>query len=192
MPENVEVMVAHAELFAVTDRTSEAIQMLEKAQKAAPDRTPIRIALVDLHLRAGDGETAHALARKIVLDERTSFPATVALARTELAVGRREDAVNTLTAAARMKSPTVTAEDRFRLGMLQIDAKDIAGARASLERAIEENARFLPAYEAARRRSRSRERRADAALAVAAKLDASLPDNALGDVPRWRCVRGER
>ena len=143
-PEESRAMIGLANIYERRNHVQETVSWLEKA--VAFDNTNIStvIRLFNHYMSMGRIDTA----REMILGFNEEQPDNLAIlegvARSELAVGQYEKAARALRKifSIENKSPSrLTA-----VAALQMEAKDLEGARLSLKTAIKVDERFVPAY----------------------------------------------
>jgi putative PEP-CTERM system TPR-repeat lipoprotein len=134
---NVPAMLALAQLAEREGRADKTVNWLQRAAEAKPADVDPPLRLVAHYTRIRDFARALATARDV--DQR--FPANRAvletLGRTELAAGQASSAVHTFRRLA--GSVGETPEVLGLIAGAQIAARDIAGAKATLQSALEKD-----------------------------------------------------
>jgi hypothetical protein len=112
-------------------RFAEAAALLQRATAVTPDEVPPWLALLEVHLTAGDWPAAEAAARSILLRQPGHADALRALGYALMRLDRNREAVDALQASmeARPDSGTQALLDRVRKGLR--DEKGMAGQNVS-------------------------------------------------------------
>lgn len=141
---NTEAMYEKAALAERDGRADEALRWLQKAYDTAGAKDlKTSLALVDLHMRQRRQPAALKVASELSSNLPDSLPVLLALARVQLAGDDVAAARTTLTAATRVAAfnPALQTE----IAMLQLAARNLAGAAYSLDKALTQAPGFLPA-----------------------------------------------
>lgn len=141
---NTEAMVELAALAERVGRKDEALRWLGKGTDVAgaSDLRP-GLALVDAHQRAGRKAEALKVAQQLAALAPESLPVLLALARTQLATGDSAAARTSLGHATRLAG--FNAGVQVELALLQLAARNVAGAAYSLDKALSDKPDHLPA-----------------------------------------------
>ncbi|HSW07578.1 XrtA/PEP-CTERM system TPR-repeat protein PrsT [Aquabacterium sp.] len=141
---NSEVMFAQAELTQRIGKSTDTLRWLQKAYDVAGAKDMrSSLALVELHLREGRRADALKIVQEVSANVPDNLAVMLAMARVQLANVDFAGARGTLTSATRLANfdPAVQVE----VGMLQLAARDLAGASYSVGKALASRAEFLPA-----------------------------------------------
>lgn len=141
---SIDAMYDMAVLMERRGQLAEAQRWLEKAVDLSSQReTRANFALVELHLRSGRPGPALDAAKRLLAKRPEDVGALIAYARAQLANGDTAGARTSLTNASRRAD--YDAPTQHNIAVLQISAKDLAGAAYSLEKALTGKPDFLPA-----------------------------------------------
>ncbi len=175
--DDTRAMLALADIALRRERPGAAIGWLERVHAQDPDAVGAALQLVDLYLQAKRLDAARERVAALAGRHPDSVAVRIAQGRVELAAGRQERA----SALFREATQQETGSERlFRLVRYQLAGGDVDGARASVEKILDADPGYLPAWEVAVELD-LRDGRADAALATATRLRELRPDAALGD-----------
>lgn len=174
---NLQAMMALAELAAASNREKDHIAWLNKAANAHPDAIPPRAALVKHHL--GKKETARALA--IANEVANSYPDSPAalnlLGATQMDAGKPSDAIITFTQLTK-KAPD-SPDALLRLALAQVAHKQPAAARSTLKKALQLKPGHLQSLDALLRLELA-EKHPEAALQIARQIQLQHPQSPRG------------
>ncbi len=174
---NVQAMLALADLAAAGKREIDAVAWLEKAVKADPKYLPAYNALALHYLGAKENAKALALASQATNANPDSLVALNLLGATQLATGKKDAAIDTYT---RLTHQAPQSPEAYRLlAIAQTADKQIGAARDSLKTALKLKLDFLPAQESLIRLELA-DNKPDAALAIARQIQSQLPKSPLG------------
>ena len=143
-PKSVEAMY---EMFVLSERqgrTTDALRWLEKTVGSA-DRKELQygIALAEFHLRNGHPAPALEAIKAISAKAPDDIATLLTYAKVQLAVGNIPRAKNALTSATR--AAEFSPEAQVQIALLQLAARDVAGAAHNLGKALSNDPEFLPA-----------------------------------------------
>lgn len=143
---NAEAMLALANLAAWQHKDAEYVDWLIKATKANENNIKAKQLLIDYYLQNNQAAKAYGLADAMVSAHRDSPDALMLLARVQLAMGEKDNALSSFTKLTTLqpKNPDVF----HRQGLLYADAQRWQPARAALNKALELAPNFQPAAEA--------------------------------------------
>ncbi|MEJ2565536.1 MAG: PEP-CTERM system TPR-repeat protein PrsT [Gammaproteobacteria bacterium] len=132
---NVQAMLALAELAASQQQEQEYGDWLEKAAEAQPDAIVPRLKLADYYLAKKDKARALRNAREMIAVHPDNLDALRLLGATQLAFGDNDDALRTYARLVEKapNNPLVYVN----LASAQLAAKKMGEARASLNKALE-------------------------------------------------------
>ena len=141
---NPEILIEQAVLAERQGQGTEAQRWLEKAANAESSKeVRALLALADLNLRLHKPAPALDAAKRAAAKRPDDINVLIPLATTYLINGNAADARNTLTSATRLAE--YNAQLLTRIASLQLSAKDVSGARYSLDKALSGKADYLPA-----------------------------------------------
>lgn len=178
-PKNVKAMRALAEVFIRQKDTDAAIKLLQEIGVLDPDATEHQVRLVDLYLRQKENDLALNLARDLEIVHPTKIPVLKALGRALLAVNKYQEAAERYQRAAEITLPE--PEKLRRIARLQEKARDYAGARNTLRKAIGLKPGYLP-VQVALIRLEERTSNFDSAMEIARMLRRDHPNFRVGDI----------
>ncbi len=177
-PEESRAMIDLASIAEDEGRIADAILLLKRARSREPFNTALQRRLIDLYMRQRSFRKAIDLAK--ALEEQTPNDIAVLeiLGRAELAAGEPEAAAQTFRRLASRVAGD--AEGLYRAARLQISARDVDGARASLRQAIERAPKAV-AYQAAMAEIEVLSGNFKKALAIARKIRKKYKNSPVGD-----------
>lgn len=177
-PGNVEAHLAYAEFQRLGGASpAEVLSSLKAAEKALPTSLPVKLALVQHHLRNREFPAALTVAQAVVAANPRDAGALRALAQAQVASGEQRQAIGTLEKLAGMmpNSPAPLVQ----IAELQRASQDLASADQTLRRALS----IQPdSAEIQRRLADVTSARGDhaGALSVAASMQRKQPNAAAG------------
>ena len=178
---DTDAMIELSRLAEAENSLLDATRWLERARLVDPDLVPPQAHLIDLYVQAGDPEAAafvgHELLERFPSDTRI----VAATAGAELAAGEYAEAASLLRTAS--EGGRASPEDVTQLAVLQLRARDVDGARASLERALQAEPSLVQAH-VMMVEVEVRSGRFDDALRRAEQLRTALPSSFIGDMAR--------
>ncbi|MHB1231455.1 MAG: XrtA/PEP-CTERM system TPR-repeat protein PrsT [Burkholderiales bacterium] len=174
---NVQAMMALAELAAVQKQDQEYVRWLERARKAQPNAILPRVKLTEYYLAKKDKVKALNVAHETLTAYPDSPEAFVLLGTTQLAVGDKADALKTFTQLVE-KAPSAPAS-YLQLALAQSAVKKLTAARASLNKALELQPDFRRAQELLIRLDMAENKGSDA-LKIARQIQAQQPTSPVG------------
>lgn len=132
---NLQAMLALAELAARNGQNKEVLDWLDRANKAHPTAAPVKVGLVNYYLRAGDAKKAVEVAQ----DANSAIPDNPdllkLLGRAQFAARDSAGAVSTYTKLARLQPRSPEAQ--FLLANAQNIAGDLPAAEMTLKRVLD-------------------------------------------------------
>lgn len=176
---NVQAMLGQADLARRQNKPADVVSWLERAIAASPKASMPRLLLVDHLIERREGAKALVAARDMAQALPGNLSAQDALARAQLAAGEPASAATTYRQIINQVPNSGLAY--HRLAGALVASKDEAGARRALQRAVEVDSAYLPAYQelvAFDMRSGGN----DAALKTANELRQRQPGQAIGDL----------
>lgn len=174
---NLNAMLALADLAAAARQEQEVLSWLEKAVKAHPDVLAPRQRLIQHYLGKKDNRKALSSAKEAASAIQDSAEAIHLLGVTQAQAGDMKGAIETFT---RLTEKARNSPDAYlRLAMAQAADKQLAPARASLERALQIEPRHVRSQDALLRLELA-ENKLDAALRIARQIQAQSPKSPLG------------
>ena len=174
---NVQVLMALAELAAVQKRDQEYVHWLEKAIEAQPNAIIPRVKLTEYYLAKKNTVQALSVAHEALAAYPNSPEAFVLLGTTQLSAGNKDDALKTFTKLVE-KTPSAPIA-YLQLALAQSAVKKLAAARASLNKALELQPDFQQAQEFLMRLDIA-ENKEDDALKIARQIQTQQPMSPLG------------
>jgi putative PEP-CTERM system TPR-repeat lipoprotein len=177
-PRSVPALMGLADI-AITQRDRpKAVRLLERTIITDPtNRKPFK-QLVELHLSFDDVNNATRAAEQLLENHYGSMDAFEMLARTQVAAGRRDDAMLSFRHAK--QAAGFSGQDLLRIARSQVQIEDYAGARSTLLKAI--NSDLLEGAYAALVRLDLLLGSRDAATTRALELSEKMPGSALGHI----------
>ncbi|MDP1863294.1 MAG: PEP-CTERM system TPR-repeat protein PrsT [Thiobacillus sp.] len=174
---NLQAMMALADLAGAQKNESDAVNWLEKAAKADPKAITPRTSLARYYLDKKDNQKALALANEIVAQHPDSLEALNLLGATQMGMGNLAESIATFTRMARIapQSPAPL----LNLGLAQFANKQFNAARTTLQKAIQLKPDFLQALDAMIRLELA-DNKPDAALKIARQMQAQQPKSFVG------------
>jgi putative PEP-CTERM system TPR-repeat lipoprotein len=176
---NSGAMLAMAQLAERENRPDDVVAWLQRAAEADPKSSAPRLRLIAHYSRLREFDKALSVARELAQSDPSNPNVLEALGRTELAAGEAASAVHTfrrLSAAA--------GNPPAALGLIasaQIAARDVAGAKATLNEALEKDPSNVQ-VKIILIEIETREGDAAAALSMATELRNSHPELAAADM----------
>lgn len=141
---NTEAMGLNALLAERRGQSTDAQRWLEKATDlSGPKETRWGLALADYHLRRGQAAAALDSVKKVSGKAPDDLAVLLTYARAQLANGDLPGAKSNLTAATRVAA--FNPQPQVEIALLQIAAKNDAGAAYSLDKALSTLPDYLPA-----------------------------------------------
>ena len=176
-PENVRTMMELARIAEQEGDPDEAIRWLEKARSIDARALSAVLYLVEVYLRTGNPQTALAVAKEAETWAPENLEVLNALARCQLAVGKRGIAQVIYRRMAELVE--FKTEQLYRIAGYQLAADFGSDAIWTLQKAVQGNPDYLPA-EAALTNALLRYGNMEKALEHANELRAKYPDRAIG------------
>jgi putative PEP-CTERM system TPR-repeat lipoprotein len=175
IPDQVRALALMAEVAARKGEPTEVERWLQEARRADPASLQPRLALLRIVLGRGDESQASQLIAEIEKAAPASAPAQAAIGDVFLETRHFDDALVRYRDAARIDGKL--PQPHYGMARVQAAQKDIAAARASLNRALALVPGWAPAAEALARLEAG-SGNFDAALRIAADLKRRSPDAA--------------
>jgi putative PEP-CTERM system TPR-repeat lipoprotein len=178
-PKHLGAMMALAGMAMREKRDQDVVSWLQKAGEANPKSVAPRLQLIRFYGRSRQFRKALSVARELKQNRPDDPRVLEALGRTEMAAGEPISAVATFQRLA-----DLTPKSARVLGLqagAQLGAKDQAGARETLRRAIEVDASYAPAY-VGLAELEMRDQRFDDAMKVAEQARSKHPKSSVGDM----------
>jgi putative PEP-CTERM system TPR-repeat lipoprotein len=177
-PKNEQVLLAYAELLALTGQPSDVVKAaIDRAIVADPASVPARLALINYSERRGDAKAALAAAQSAQAALPNDAQILEAVGVTQLAAGETNQALETFQRLVQVKPQQPTP--LLRLADAQIRAKDYPGTIETLRKALALQP-DLPQAWIGLAKTFVVSGRPDDAIAEARKLQKERPDRALG------------
>jgi putative PEP-CTERM system TPR-repeat lipoprotein len=176
-PDNLQAMLALAELALLNKREKDYVSWLEKAVKAHPQETQPRALLSRYYLSKNDNNRAMALAKEALKSHPDDPQALNLLGATQLASKDAKSGVETYKQLVQ-KTPK-SADAHLRLGLAEAAANNLGAARDSLNTALKLKPDLVAAMDVLIRLE-MQEKKPEAALQWAKKIQTSLPKSPLG------------
>lgn len=174
---NLNAMMALAELAALQNQEKDYFDWLEKAAKANPTAIPPRAALVRYHLAKNAPQKALAVANEAVTANPDNPAALNLLGSVQLAANDKISATSTFT---RLSQKADQSPDAFlNLARAQIAEKKLSAARTSLQHALKLKPDHLQSQDTLIKLELE-ENRLDAALQIARQIQAQHPQSPVG------------
>lgn len=174
---NVQAMVAMADMAAITRQEKEYITWLEKAIQLEPKAIPARKRLIDYYLGRKEYDKALAQAKEAAKQSPENPQALNLLGATQLVMNNKKAAVSTYQNIVE-KVPN-SAGAYLRLARAQLEAKDTTAARANLQKALELKPDYTKAWDALIGMELA-DGKPGVAIAAARKIQALFPKSPLG------------
>ena len=184
---DLQAMLALAQLAAILRDTRESVAWLEKAARAHPTAIRPRQLLVTYLIGAKQPQKALAYAREAADANPEAADALDLLGVAQEAAGERANAMSTYTRLTE-KYPQ-RAEAWYRLAMLQSEAEQRSAARSSLMKALAADPNHMPAFDALLE-VEAKAGNLNRALELARGLQAKQPRNAHGWVREGDLLSG--
>lgn len=177
-PKNEAILLAQAELLAMTEETSQkAKAVIAQAIATHPTSVRARLALIGLEERQKDSKSALIAAQESIAAIPNDPKLTEALGSTQLVAGQTNQAVETFRKLVQLLPQNPLA--LLRLAEAQIAVKDYNGAIESEKKALALKPNF-PAALVSLTKTYLMSGRPEAAIAEARKLQKEQPDKAAG------------
>jgi putative PEP-CTERM system TPR-repeat lipoprotein len=177
-PKHAQALLALAELSARTGGAKEEVaRRIAEAVAANPTMPGARLMQVNHLLATGDSAGALGAAQAAAVALPDNADMLDAVGRAQLASGDHQQALSSFRRLAALRPTQPLAQ--VRLAEAQIAAADLAGAERSLARALELDAKLLPALRL-RAQVALAQRRSDDALRHARAIQALAPGAASG------------
>jgi len=174
---NLNAMMALAELAALQNQEKDYFDWLEKAAKANPTAIPPRAALVRYHLAKNAPQKALAVANEAVTANPDNPAALNLLGRVQLATNDKSSATSTFT---RLSQKADQSPDAFlNLARAQIAEKKWSAARTSLQHALKLKPDHLQSQDTLIKLELE-ENKPDAALQIARQIQVQHPQSPVG------------
>jgi putative PEP-CTERM system TPR-repeat lipoprotein len=174
---NLQAMMALAELAGLGQREKDYISWLEKAIKSHPESIPPRAALASHYMAKNEPKKALAVANEAVNANPDNPAALNLLGTLQLSVNEKSAAITTFTNLTK-KAPQ--SPDAFRqLALAQIADNKLKEARSSLQKALQLQPSHLQSQDALLRLDMA-ENKPEAALRIARQIQAQHPESPLG------------
>lgn len=175
--DNLQAMMALAELAAVNKREGESLAWLNKAAKTHPDAVSPRAALVKHHLKKKETARALALASEFANSRPDNPEALNLLGATQMDAGKPSDAAITFTQLTK-KAPD-SPDALLRLALAQVAHKQPAAGRSSLKKALQLKPNHLQSLDALLNLELA-EKHPEAALQIARQIQLQHPQSPRG------------
>ena len=131
---NVDAMLETARLFSARGQLDESQRWLQKADDNSGLRLQAGLQMLDFQLARGRIDLAKEALKRLQTKAPEALIVLLAQARVQLAAGERNEARSTLTRATTMVSYDPAA--LTRIGELQLQADNVAGAAHALDKAL--------------------------------------------------------
>jgi putative PEP-CTERM system TPR-repeat lipoprotein len=175
--QNLQAMMALAELAAMRNQEKEYVNWLEKAAKAHPTAIPPRAGLARHLLARKDFQKALAIANETLSANPDSPAALDLLGSVQLATGDTPGAISTFAKLTQQAAQSPDAH--LRLATAQIADNKMAAARATLHKALKLKPDHDPSLDAMIRLEMN-DNKPEQALQIARQLQAGRPQSPLG------------
>ncbi|WP_413437533.1 XrtA/PEP-CTERM system TPR-repeat protein PrsT [Sulfuriferula sp. GW1] len=174
---NLQAMMALAELASINKQEKEYVDWLEKAAKAHPEAIPPRALLVQYYLAKKEPQKALALAKEVSNANPDNPEALNLLGTTQLATNDITSAITTFT---KLTTKAEQSPDAYlRLALAQIANKNMTDARATLQKALQLKPDHLQTLDTLLRLNVT-ENKLDAALQIARQIQTLHPESPVG------------
>lgn len=174
---NVQVMLALADLASTIKNEKGYISWLEKASKAQPASLQAQDRLIRFYLAKKDDKKALVIAKQAFSTNPHKPEALSMLGSTQVATGDLKGAIDSFT---RLTEKAKDSPDAYlQLGMTQIINKQLVDARASLKRALQIKPGHIQSLDALLRLELI-ENKPDAALRIARHIQTETPTSPMG------------
>jgi putative PEP-CTERM system TPR-repeat lipoprotein len=174
---NIQAMMALADLAAFEKKESDYVSWLEKAVKADPKAIKPRAALTRYYLAKKENQKALTLANEAVNNNPGSLDALNLLGATQMATGDKAASITTFTRMTQ-KAPQ-SPGNLLKLALAQIANKQIGKARVNLQQAIHLKPDFLQAQDTLMQLELE-DNKPDAALQIARQIQIQQPKSPIG------------
>lgn len=176
-PKHLQAMLALADL-SLRDKDEKAyVSWLDKAMQAHPQALQPRVAMTRYLLVKGEKARALTSARDAVNANPDSLEALNLLGTTQLAADDKAGAIITFTQLTNKAGQSPDAY--LRLGVAQMENKNLADARASLQKALQLDPSHLQSQDALLRLDLA-ENKSEAALQIARQIQTQQPNSPFG------------
>jgi cellulose synthase operon protein C len=177
-PRNEQLLLASAEMLAIAGASAEQVKAeLDKAIAANPSSVRARLALVNFHARRHDGKAALAAAQSGLSALPNDPQLTQALASSQLAVGDKNQAVDTLRRLVELQPQNPSA--LLHLAEAQVAVKDYSAAIVSERKALALKPDLAAAWTALAKTYLA-SGKPEPAIAEARKVQKEKPDKSFG------------
>ena len=174
---NLQAMMALAELSRINGAEKSQVDWLEKAVKTHPDAMTPRTALVRHFLGKNESKKALVIANEAVSENPENLDALALLGSVQLAVNDKSNAITTFT---KLSKKADQSPDAFlRLALAQIENQEFSAARKTLHEALKLDPNHLQSQDALLQIDLA-ENKLDAAIKIARQIQAQKPASVLG------------
>lgn len=177
-PESREAMAGMAKLAELQNDMHTASQWLEKLWLKHPDALPEIFQLIKIYLRTDQGDKALRTAEQLQDKHQRDFGVLMALLDTQLYLGKRSDAIETINKRLRYTVDFNVAQ-LVQLAKVQIRVEDSQGAHSTLSRCLLQQPDYIPA-KTELIKLETQLRNYQLALTLVEEVIAAQPDSALG------------
>lgn len=177
-PESFEALSGLAQIAEFKGELSDAALLLEKLWVHHPDTVNDILHLIDIYLKLDKEDRAIEVARTLREKHNKNFTVLLALINTQISIGKRSQALDTLNHALRY-SVDYSVPELWQLAQKQIQIEDTNGAYGTLSKCLLQNPDYVPA-KVELIKLETQLRNYDKALALAGEIIQSLPDSPLG------------
>jgi putative PEP-CTERM system TPR-repeat lipoprotein len=186
---NVQAMMGLARVAAVTAQEPEYVAWLEKAAKVEPSGVGPRVALANYYLQKNDVQKALTTAREAQTADPNSPLALDLLGAAQLMAGEKQNAVVTYRSLAKIVPKNSVVH--YRLATAEVAAQSIDSAKASLNKALALNPRYLDA-EILLAAVELAAGRHEEALTIAKQIQKQQPESAAGFVLQGEILMAQK
>ncbi|MFZ0692567.1 MAG: XrtA/PEP-CTERM system TPR-repeat protein PrsT [Alphaproteobacteria bacterium] len=141
-PNNLDLIMARAELERAEHATAAEIQWLERAREAAPAAPAPRFALAKLYLANNDVAKAIAVATELTKIDESEPKAIAILGHAQLANKEFQNAITSFQKLAAVTQDSAGAQ--FQLVRAYLAASDLENANLTLRKAVDQHPDDLP------------------------------------------------
>lgn len=174
---NLQAMMALAELAGLNKEEKDYIGWLEKAVKSHPEAIPPRAALLSHYMAKNEPRKALAVANEAVNANPDNPSALNLLGSFQLSTNDKAGAITTFTNLA--KKVPGSPDASLRLALAQIENNNLKDARASLQKALQLKPDHSQSQDALLRLNMT-ENKPEAALQIARQIQVQQPKSPLG------------
>ena len=177
-PDSRQALAGLAQVAEMRGDLESAALWLEKLWAKHPDVLMEVLRLIELYDKLGQEEKALSVAQRLRDKYTKNFDVLMALVNTQLAVGKRQDAIDTINLSLRY-TVDFSVVQLLEIAKKQVQVEDTNGAYSTLGRCLIQEPDFIPAT-VELIRLETRLRNYEKALQLADQVIATQTDSALG------------